>query len=43
MEVAIRTPYHVIFVSQDPFFMLPKLKYQRGRVTISRETVCLAR
>ena len=43
MEVAIRTPYHMIFISQDTFLMLPKFKYQRGRVTISREAMCLAR
>ena len=42
MEVAIRTPYHVIFLSQDTLLVFPKLKYQRDRVTTSREAMCLA-
>ena len=43
MEVAIRTPYHVIFFSQDTLLMLPKLKHHIRTIVFSRETMLFAR
>ena len=42
MEVAIRTPYHVIFFSQDTLLVLPILKHHIRAIVFSRETMFFA-